>query len=105
MPVQILESDTDFDTLINRNGVGVVDAYGSWCKPCSSIAPRIEKLSEQYTNVTFGKFDVDGEHDLAEKWNITAMPTFLFFKDGKLAGRIRGADYNGIVKKVEELNA
>lgn len=105
MVVQKIHSEAEFDSLINIKGVAVVDAKALWCPACSMIAPRIEKLSEEYDSVIFGMFDVDECQALAEKLDITAMPTFLFLKDGKLDSKIKGADYNGIVKKLKSLTA
>lgn len=67
--------------------------------PCKFIAPQFEKLSEEYTTVTFAKVDVDKADDVAAAEGVQAMPTFKFYKGGKLVNEILGAD----VKKLVEL--
>lgn len=57
-----------------------VDFFADWCKPCQKISPFIEKLSEKYKNILFLKVNVEGKTaELAEKYNINSMPTFLIF--------------------------
>ncbi|XP_008225887.1 PREDICTED: thioredoxin O2, mitochondrial [Prunus mume] len=65
-----------------------------WCGPCRFISPVIGELSEQYPHVTTYKIDID-EEGLANtlgKLNISSVPTFQFFQDGKKVAEIIGAD-------------
>jgi thioredoxin 1 len=61
----------------------VVDFHATWCGPCKMIAPLIGEMAETMSDVTFLKVDVDEAEDVSAEYNITAMPSFLFFKDGK----------------------
>merc|ERR1711994_1026486 len=61
----------------------VIDFYATWCGPCKMIAPKLEEMSKTKTNVVFLKVDVDEAEDVAMEYNISAMPTFLFMKNGK----------------------
>ena len=47
------------------------------------IAPKIEQMSNEMSNVVFLKVDVDEAEDVAQEYNISAMPTFLFIKNGQ----------------------
>ena len=60
----------------------VIDFYATWCGPCKMIAPQIEEMSNTMDNIVFLKVDVDEAEDVAQEYNITAMPTFLFIKNG-----------------------
>ncbi|CAB4276806.1 unnamed protein product [Prunus armeniaca] len=65
-----------------------------WCGPCRFISPVIGELGEQYPHVTTYKIDID-EEGLANtlgKLNISSVPTFQFFQDGKKVAEIIGAD-------------
>lgn len=61
----------------------VVDFYATWCGPCKMIAPQIEEMEANLPEVVFCKVDVDEAEDVAHEHGINAMPTFIFFKDGK----------------------
>lgn len=84
---------------LNKYKYIVVDVYTTWCGPCKKIAPDIKKFSEKYSNVKFLKLDAEKYSDLADKYKIETLPTFLFFKSGKEVDRVEGAN----VKKVEDI--
>lgn len=77
---------------IPQKGSVVIDFFATWCGPCKKIAPAFEKLAEVYPSITFLKVDVDESAELAEHYEVQAMPTFLFLKDGIIVKRIEGAD-------------
>jgi len=70
----------------------VVDFYATWCGPCKMIAPQIEEMSTSMTDVVFLKVDVDEAEDVAGNYNVTAMPTFMFFKKGEKVDELMGAN-------------
>ncbi len=70
----------------------VVDCWAEWCGPCKTIAPIIEDLAKEYAGkVTFGKLNIDENMGVATKYQISAIPTMLVFKNGELSGQIIGA--------------
>jgi thioredoxin 1 len=81
----------------------VVDFFATWCGPCKAIAPKIQAMSETHKDVVFLKVDVDEVEDLAAEYNISCMPTFMFFKDGKKVEEFSGASEEKIKEIVERL--
>lgn len=77
---------------IPQKGAVVIDFYATWCGPCKRIAPTFEKLAEAFSGITFLKVDVDESADLVNKYDVNAMPTFIFLKDGVVIKRVEGAD-------------
>lgn len=61
----------------------VIDFFATWCGPCKMIAPQIEEMDKTMDDVVFLKVDVDEAEDVAQEYNITAMPTFIFIKSSK----------------------
>ena len=74
-----------------------------WCGPCVRIAPKIEDWSagEFKDTVVFLKCDVDQAEAVSQEYNIEAMPTFVFFKDGKEIHRIVGANVDQLKADIE----
>jgi thioredoxin 1 len=80
-------TDTEFDAEVTRAALPVVaDFYATWCGPCRQLAPTMDALADHYAGkIKFVKVNVDESPKLAQQFKVEAIPTLLFFKDGKLA--------------------
>ncbi|KAI1298930.1 thioredoxin-like protein [Xylaria venustula] len=99
----IVHSKAEFDEAVKKHPVLFLDAFAVWCGPCKAIAPILADWSnqERFKDVFFAKIDVDALPELSQELGITAMPTFIAFKDGEIAGKFVGARPD----KIEELIA
>jgi len=70
----------------------LVDFYATWCGPCKTIAPRLKQLAEETPTMVVLKVDVDKAADIAEEYDIQAMPTFKVFKNGQEVDMAVGGD-------------
>ena len=61
----------------------LLDFWAEWCGPCRMLAPVVEQLSEELTDVKVGKIDVDHDPDLARQFGIMSIPTLVVMQDGK----------------------
>eukprot|EP00591_Stephanopyxis_turris_P010888 CAMPEP_0195508836 /NCGR_PEP_ID=MMETSP0794_2-20130614/1940_1 /TAXON_ID=515487 /ORGANISM="Stephanopyxis turris, Strain CCMP 815" /LENGTH=181 /DNA_ID=CAMNT_0040635907 /DNA_START=215 /DNA_END=760 /DNA_ORIENTATION=+ len=82
----------------------VIDFTASWCGPCKLIAPFYKELSEsdECKNVVFLKVDVDENSETAKEYSVSAMPTFLFIKNGEVVDRLMGASTQRLVEIIQE---
>jgi len=80
----------------------VIDFFATWCGPCKYIAPIFADLSEKLTNIAFLKVDVDEVNEISQEEEISAMPTFLFYKNGEIVHKIVGADIDEINKTLDK---
>lgn len=99
-------TDENVHDIIATGQPVVVDFWATWCGPCVAMAPTIDKIAEDYDGrVIVGKYNMDEQNDLAVECRVMALPTILFFKDGKKTSlRLAGSQsYDAIKEKIEEL--
>lgn len=104
MPLVVINNDAHFIQEMNNQGVKlvVVDYTASWCGPCRRIAPLFEELSRKYGRATFFKVDVDKCKETAAAHGVTAMPTFIFYRNKTKLDRIQGADPAALEAKIKQ---
>lgn len=99
-------TDSNAEEIINSGKPVVIDFWATWCGPCMRMAPVIDELATEYDNqVVIGKYNVEEESDLSNTYRITALPTILFFKNGKktdirLTGSQTKASISEAIKKL-----
>ncbi|XP_015891020.2 thioredoxin O1, mitochondrial [Ziziphus jujuba] len=107
--IVLIKSEEGFKTAISKAQDGSSPAIfyftAVWCGPCRVISPLIEELSGQYPHVTTYKVDVDEEGlgNTLSLLNITSVPTFHFFQNGKKAAEVVGADAARLKNTIENL--
>jgi len=100
MSVIEIKDEKTFDEKIAGDQLVIVDFFANWCGPCKRIAPEIEKLAQKHSSAVFLKVNVDKLMLIAERYEIRAMPTFLFFKNGKKVDDVVGADINKVINAI-----
>jgi thioredoxin 1 len=91
----VITSPLHLKTLLSSTPSLIADFHATWCGPCHAIAPVYSQLSSANSApeiMTFVKIDVDAQQEIAREYSISAMPTFLVFKEGKVVETIRGAN-------------
>ena len=69
----------------------LVDFWADWCGPCRMLGPVLEEIARDYEgSLRVGKVNVDEQMALAREYKVMSIPTFLVFKDGKVAERTLG---------------
>lgn len=98
--VTSVTSAQEFKDALTHDGLVVVDFFATWCGPCKMIAPLLEKFSVEYPTAKFLKVDVDELGSVAKEYEVSAMPTLLFFKDGKVIQTVVGANPGAIKQAI-----
>ena len=69
----------------------LVDFWAEWCGPCKSMHPIFTRMAKKYKCVRFARVNVDNAQDIAMKYGVQSIPTFIMFKNGESANTMVGA--------------
>jgi thioredoxin 1 len=89
-PVMELTSE-DFNREMTNNDLLLVDFWAEWCGPCKSMHPIFTRMAKKYKRVRFARVNVDNAQDIARKYGVQSIPTFIMFKNGEIANTMVGA--------------
>lgn len=92
----------NFDAVIDGNPLVLVDFYADWCGPCRMMAPVVEELAKELEGkIVVAKLNVDENPDIAARFQIFSIPTFIIFKNSKPDQKIVGAvGKDGLIDKI-----
>ncbi|PIW32337.1 MAG: thioredoxin [Nitrosopumilales archaeon CG15_BIG_FIL_POST_REV_8_21_14_020_37_12] len=92
IPSGIIDLDgTNFDQVVSSDNPTLVDFWAEWCGPCKMMHPVFESLSRQYSNVRFARVNVDLNQNIAMRFGVQSIPTFIMFKSGRIVDKMMGA--------------
>jgi len=102
--ISIDEANFDQEVVKSPQPV-VVDFWAEWCGPCKMIAPILDEIAKEKAGaVKVTKVNVDHNQSLSARYNIRAIPTLLFFKDGQLRDQVTGmTSKKDVLNRLESL--
>ena len=84
-------TSANFEELVLKNPKPVLlDFWAPWCGPCRMVAPIVEEIASERSDITVGKINVDEEMQLAIQFGVASIPTLVVMKDGALANKAIG---------------
>lgn len=86
-----IRDETELNSLLQDEGLLVVDCIASWCGPCKLVTPMIDRLADTYSDrAQVKKIDFDANKQLPKRFGLKGMPAVMFFKGGELQETITG---------------
>lgn len=85
-------TDDSFDSeVLSASGSVLVDFWAPWCGPCKAIAPVLEELAGERSDLRIAKVNIDENTKAASQYNVRAIPTLLLFRNGEVVQTVVGA--------------
>lgn len=104
MPVCAINDDSHFHAELGSAGIKlvVVDFSATWCGPCQRIGPLFHALPSKYPQAIFLNVDVDKCPETAAAQGVSAMPTFILYRNKSKVDRLQGADMVALEAKIKK---
>lgn len=94
--MEIKITDANFEEEVIKSGIPVlVDFYADWCGPCKMMSPIVDEIAEEESEIKVCNINIDQAMEIAQKYRVMSIPTFIAFKNGEEAGRQIGAVSKG----------
>lgn len=101
----IEEKQIGEEILKNSTKLLIIDFYAEWCVPCQLLTPILNELDKKYVQLEIYKVNIDEAKEALINYNISSVPTMVFFKDGEEVERMVGLEsLENLSKIVEEFN-
>jgi len=93
-----------FSDIVKSEIPTLVDFHAIWCGPCKTMHPIMDRLKDDLgCKIRILKIDIDKNPDVAEKFKVRSVPTFVLFKKGEILWRQSGAmDINTLKNKIKQ---
>lgn len=96
---------TDFNKMLETEQPVLIDFHTLWCSPCKKMAPVVDKIEKEYKDkAAVMRIDIDKSKEVAKAYNITSIPVFVVFKNGKEIWRHVGMISEEELKKQIDLH-
>lgn len=104
--MEVVMNESNFEEEVLKSDIPVlVDFYADWCGPCKMMSPIVAGLAEKLSGkCKVGKCNIDENMNLAQKYRVMSIPTFMIFKNGEAVSTLVGAvNKNELEDKVNQV--
>ena len=98
----------NFEEVITKNEMVILDFWASWCGPCKAFAPTFDAASEKYPDVVFGKVNTEEQQELAAHFQIRSIPNVMLFRQQVMLfgqpGAMPAAGIDSVIEQAKALD-
>ena len=93
-------NETFEELVLDSEKTVLLDFWASWCGPCQQIAPILEEMAQERSDVVICKVNVDEEPELAAQFGVTGIPMLVVMEDGQIVNEAVGARPKAEIEKL-----
>lgn len=98
----------NFESVVTGNDIVIIDFWAPWCGPCRGFAPVFEKASEAHGEVVFAKVNTEEQPEIAQEFQIRAIPTLMAFREKVILfsnpGALTAGQFDQLVNQIKEID-
>lgn len=101
-PLTDVSSAADFDALVSSSAFTACHFWASWCEPCAAMDQLMREMAAARPNARFVRVEAEEVDELAERYDVSAVPYFTFHVQSTLVDKLEGADAKALASKVQQ---
>src|SRR5512143_484119 len=98
----------NFEDVVTKNDMVIVDFWAPWCGPCKGFAPVFEAAAEKYPDITFAKVNTEVEQGIAGHFQIRSIPTLMIFREKVIIyaqpGALPAGQFDELIARAKEVD-
>ena len=91
-----------YDAWVRANPRGICHFWASWCEPCAAMDVLLDTLRQRHPDVATARCDAEAVEEVSARENVSAVPFFVFVRDGKRVDAVEGADAAAVTNKTRQ---
>jgi thioredoxin 1 len=100
-----ITTDTFEAEVLGSEGPVLVDFWAEWCGPCHAVAPVLDQIVEEHSDLRLVKVNIDEEPEIARRYGVMSIPTMILFDSGEPKAEAVGAQPKSMLEKSLGLTA
>jgi thioredoxin 1 len=96
---ETITTETFDAEVLGSEGPVLVDFWAEWCGPCHAVAPVLDRIAEERSDLRLVKVNIDEEPEIAQRYGVMSIPTMILFDSGEPKAAAVGAQPKSMLEK------